>query len=996
MTSTPELSQTREDTSRSPRGPHRLRPGATVGRYRVLDALGRGGMSEVYAAYDPQLDRGVALKIMRMERGGDAHHRLQQEGRALARLGHRNVVTVHDVGRFGEELFVAMEHVHGTTLAGWLETERSWSAILRRLVEAGEGLVAAHAAGVIHRDFKPANVMVERETERVVVVDFGLARLDRNPSQEHDRPRAEGPSKLTESTYSAVGTPAYMAPELLQGGRATPASDQFAFCVSAYEALFGRRPFDGRHLLELAEAMAAGPRPAPERTEVPTAVVRAVTRGLSAEPDQRHPSLDALLDEFRAVLVPPRSRRGWWLAAGATAALGGALTWATLNDPQEQCLAPLIQERQARWNDEIRVQVEEALTGSGRPHAEQTTPRVIARMHRATERWDETARAACAAEPSLRSARAHATTTCLVRALTRVEVTTEQLVTAAHSPQVADHALDLVVALPDPAQCTHEVIAADDADPAGHHDDAAVIEATARSAAARVVGQASTALTHADEAVTLGQDGASGRALADAYLERGHARDATAAYDEALADYAAAAATALRFELPRRHALATMELLRVSGDRLRSFDVADHWHTLAEAATSRFASDDPLHAKLAWVTGTVKWRQGDLPAADEALARAEVGYEAQPEKLAGVLTERSMVADRSGEPERARALIGRALEIRREFFGPTHPAVADALADLAVIAGRSSQLEEALRLGRQALEIYETGVDPSHPHVATIVMNMGLELTSVGRDDEALALFDRAVKLRQQAFGDDSLLVTYARSSRAPALAAVGRMDEAVADLERVIDRLGREFGDDHRDLMAPLTSLGNLEAERGHLDRALVHHERAHAIATTVHDATHPAVGIAAQNIGELRARSGDCATARRWLEQALDIFATKLGPDRDEVGYPLTALGACDVAQGRPDDALPRLRRAVEIRAKVPSSPIERARSLLTLAEALHAADPSDPTAATRRAEGLALFPDDDANAEHAREQTLGWIEEIAGRSGFSDSTPDAIRSP
>jgi serine/threonine protein kinase len=232
--------------------PEPLARGTQVGRYVLLDAVGSGGMGVVYAAYDPELDRKVAIKLLRFDRlGSEAGERdrlrLQREAQAIARLSHPNVVHVYDVGTFGDQVFVAMEFVAGRTLRQWAEEEpRPWREVVDRFALAGRGLAAAHAAGLIHRDFKPDNVLLG-DDGRVRVVDFGLARpAGQQPAPEGERTPSGGTlaHPLTEWGV-VVGTPAYMAPEQLRGEASDERSDQLSFCVSLYETLYGERPFPG-------------------------------------------------------------------------------------------------------------------------------------------------------------------------------------------------------------------------------------------------------------------------------------------------------------------------------------------------------------------------------------------------------------------------------------------------------------------------------------------------------------------------------------------------------------------------------------------------------------------------------------------------------------------------------------------------------------------------------------------------------------------------------
>lgn len=281
--------------------------GATVGRYVVQGGLGSGAMGIVYTARDPDLGRDVALKVMREDgvatsSSSGSRGRLLREAQAMAKLAHPDVITVYDVGTFGDDVFIAMELVDGTTLGEWMRTPRTWREVLAVMRRAGEGLAAAHAAGIVHRDFKPENVLVARDG-RVRVTDFGLAREARSPdsapaaSQEDV---ASGASALAHTrTGTLAGTPAYMAPEVIAGKPADARSDLFAFCVTFHEALYGRRPFEGKTLPEIASSIEAGRIRAPLRDErVPGWLRRAIVRGLGARPEDRPPSMRALLEEL--------------------------------------------------------------------------------------------------------------------------------------------------------------------------------------------------------------------------------------------------------------------------------------------------------------------------------------------------------------------------------------------------------------------------------------------------------------------------------------------------------------------------------------------------------------------------------------------------------------------------------------------------------------------------------------------------------------------------
>ena len=302
-----------------------LAPGTRVGRYQILERVGRGGMGEVYAAYHPDLDRKIAIKVVHESGTGTAERqaRLLREARSIARLQHPNVVTVYDAGAVGDRVYVAMEFVDGLTIDRWLEAApRSSREILRAFIAAGRGLAAAHAAGLVHRDFKPQNVMITRDGA-VRVMDFGLVRsADGEPPSIVDvaeTPETAPASPLLTRAGTIVGTPAYMAPEQFRGDVADARSDQFSFCVALYEALHGERPFQGENVLSLSMNVTEGEfRPTSSSSnDVPLWIRRPLLRGLRVDPNRRHPSMDALIAALEA--DPAIKRRQRLLTAASIA-----------------------------------------------------------------------------------------------------------------------------------------------------------------------------------------------------------------------------------------------------------------------------------------------------------------------------------------------------------------------------------------------------------------------------------------------------------------------------------------------------------------------------------------------------------------------------------------------------------------------------------------------------------------------------------------------------
>ncbi|MBL4683425.1 MAG: serine/threonine protein kinase, partial [Nannocystaceae bacterium] len=361
-----------------------------IGRFRISGELGRGGMGQVLAGFDAQLERKVAIKLLHKEIGAEHSARLEREAKALAKLSHPNVVQVYEVGIHEDRLFVAMELVKGATLRAWLgDGKRSVAEVLALFVAAGRGLAAAHDAGLIHRDFKPDNVLVG-DDGRPRVLDFGLAREHWRRSEEPDPvsgPPAvqlddqlddqldqlddqlgwldtRQPTMLT-SVGAILGTPAYMSPEQFMGAATSPATDQFSFCVALWEALYGERPFGGESMRALAAAVLSG-RIDAAKHRGPARLRRAVERGLATDVERRWPDMDALLAELEHIRTAPLRRKRSAVVGVALAIAAFTGGWSLLRDPAGVtsvagsgpiACPPAAQRTAGIWDDETRARL---------------------------------------------------------------------------------------------------------------------------------------------------------------------------------------------------------------------------------------------------------------------------------------------------------------------------------------------------------------------------------------------------------------------------------------------------------------------------------------------------------------------------------------------------------------------------------------------------------------------------------------------------------------
>ncbi len=391
--------------------------GAVLDRFTIREKLGEGGMGIVVAAHDPTLDRAVAIKLLHTrlvtdDRASEPAVRLLREAQAMAGLAHDNVVTVHEVGESDGQFFIVMELVAGGTLTEWLGEPRSWREVIAMFVQAGRALAAAHEHGLVHRDFKPDNVLVTPDgTARVS--DFGLVSTE---SAEVDALGAIMPGRdgvdaspmlqtLTR-TGAILGTPRFMSPEQHQGRPCTRKSDQFAFCVALYQALYGQYPFAGETLPELAASVTGEKlRPPPPDSDVPPRLFALLERGVAFDPADRFESMDAVLDELAAVVDAsgPRRRSRAWPALAAVAVAAPVAFFGVRGGCQTEDACPDADQEIAKsWNDDQRARITRAFEASTNPAAPEARDRLLARLDTHAAAWTTMHRAACDAHAEQR------------------------------------------------------------------------------------------------------------------------------------------------------------------------------------------------------------------------------------------------------------------------------------------------------------------------------------------------------------------------------------------------------------------------------------------------------------------------------------------------------------------------------------------------------------------------------------------------------------------
>jgi tetratricopeptide (TPR) repeat protein len=861
--------------------------GAQLGRYLVLDRVARGGYGVVYSAYDPELDRRVALKLLRSDGGEQRQEELLQEARAMARLSHPNVLPVHDVGTIDGRVFMAVELVEGETLESWLsQGHHGLGEILRVFAEAGRGLEAAHAAGLVHRDFKPSNVLIGKDA-RAQVTDFGLA----TPSGESGSDSA-----------SAPGTPAYMAPEQNDATAVIDArADQFSFCVALFEAVHGARPFVGDTAEELARASRSGSVVEPSRGRGPPRWLKQVLiRGLSPDPAARWPSMRALVDE----LGKDRSwgRRAVGLVAiGALA--GGGLYLATARDP-ELCAGSKAK-LAVVWNDERRATLESAFLGSGLPFAADTSTTVARAFDGWSGAWAAAYRDACE-DTHLRGeqseARLDARMSCLDHQLGEMDAVVSELAKA--KDQAIQHAVAAAYSLPSASACDDgELLARLHAPNSDPTLDSQIEQATLRLAevrALRQTGQMQEAESAAQELLSTVTTLERLDLQAKALHEHGQVLRELGRHEEARDVYYRGLAAAKRGGALPTEARLWTGLVYLVGRKLDQPQEGLRLAELAQASIDAAPSDPVVAASLGSARGVVLRAAGRNDDAGVVLEEAllvwrDVVDETDP-RLAAVEIDLGNVYLERTDHVAAASHYQRALEIFHRALGPHHPHVAKALMNLCGAKIYAGEYEQARRHCQRALQVREATLPVHHPEIAETVMNLGSVALELNDLEEASKLYARGSEILEKTVGPDHVHFAVALGNRSTIDCKRGHYELGLAGQRRALAIRLSAFPKHHPHVISSRQTFAECLLESGDADAALSQYEQ--LLADTV-DAPESSRRKAADARFEMAEIAWEHGSRRRAVEVARDaarIYA-QLGEIPDHVA---TWLDAHEASQG------------------------------------------------------------------------------------------------
>lgn len=892
-------------------------PEQKVGRFVPIRLLGKGGMGAVYSAYDEQLNRRVALKVLRANRSGfaEAHARILREAQAMAQLSHPNVAQIYDVGDYHGQLFIAMEYIEGVTLTTWLkERPRGWQEVLPAFLSSGEGLHAAHLAGMVHRDFKPDNVMLG-DDGRVRVMDFGLARLDMGePNSLSTASTSTGADRsaqpLTE-TGALLGTPGYMAPEQRAGHPVDAKADQYSFCVALYEALYGVSPFDEKTLTNDSYGGENSDfRPA--MRQVPRWIHRAIMRGLEDDPQSRWPSMAPLLTALR----DNPSRRRWRMVGLGLALVGLSGVWGWRHIEHEQRVAKCKSEgAQAKqlWNPDVRQGVHSAMLASGLPFAAHAFEFLAPRLDSFAMEWSSAARETCMQArvmSAMDDAAYHRAQVCLGERLMGFS----ELVSALSHPDrgAVTRATTAVTSLPSVSSCRDrrqlwkaDVIETPDI------ESLKVSRALAHASALQLTAD----FTQAVDASAIAKEQARAVGapvqLAQARVLRGSILAEQDRADEARAELESAYLTALKFGADEVAAQAAQSLVFVVGHKQSNHAEGLLWGRVAEVTFHRLAKDTARYTSgLLSNLALVHSEQGEYALARDMYRQAlaqdiELYGSAHPE-LTVPLTNLGLMYIDIGEPGAAYDPLHTAYALSARFYGPEHPETARALLHLGFVFEKAGAYDEAEASFRRALEIFgqSPGIGPGW--TAGVLNDLAAISQSRGDYDESRLLLQASLDATERAYGKRHIEYASALHNLGAVLDALGRSADARSLGQQALLLRLQLVGRSHPSVAKSLFLIGLTYKSDGTLAKANEYFEEARTVAEQAFGPHHPEVALPLRGLAAIAEERESYTEAQDYLKRALTILESTLGDAHPDIADVLIELGEVELQTGESGNAL------------------------------------------------------------------------------------------
>ena len=866
--------------------------GTQFGRYVILDLQGAGGMGVVYSAYDPKLDRRVALKLLRptAEDAADAGARLLREAQALAKLKHPNVVGVHDSGILGDVVFVEMELVDGLTLDAWAK-DRPWREVLEAYVQAGRALAAVHGVGLIHRDFKPSNAIVDPDG-RVRVLDFGVARASSDPYDDAPTnpaagnsgddvvlaPRADVPAVPETEWGKATGTPSFMPPEQWRGHAIDARADQYAFASSLFRDFYGVLPFSQPTAAMMVSAWTRGPVLARlPGSRVPAYVYRALVRALAFAPMDRFATMDELLDALQRDPAAALRRRVMAAVAFVAVILGAMGAYRYVH-AREAGACGASEKLAGAWDADKIGRVHDALTKSAKPSTGEVWSRTKRLLDEYALAWVKMRTEACQearhASRQVEDAALGARLVCLDWRLRELRALTDLLSTESNLGHGSIDAATALVPIADCANAAMRDAVRPYEDPAVRARVDAVRTKVAEADARRLAGRAKSARPIAAAAVEEARTTNVTAAVAHALLTRGRVEDADGDYKKASATLEEAVWAAEAARDDPTLVSATTSLAFLTGYRFEDTAGGARWEKHAMAALERLGAPDGPAAEVAAMRASLAGRRLDLTEqlahAQRALDLSVRAHGPKDRKVAGA--ENSIAIAFAGLAREDDAMIHyeREREILEQALGPTHPDCATPLINEANVHSRRGDEAAALGLYRRALAIREPAVGSDHPSVALILHNIALAQITLGDLAEGRLTLERSMAIRRKVFGEEHQLIASSLSTLADIDGRLHKYGDARSQYTRSIEMSEKLGGRENPSVCAALLGLADVCLREKKPAEALALGERALAIRVKKLGAEHPDTASSLTMIGRSHIALGNAARATPLLEHA------------------------------------------------------------------------------------------------------------------------------
>ncbi len=825
-----------------------LDAGTKIDRYVIHDLIGRGGMGFVYSADDPDLGRQVAIKLLRASAApGDAaslgQARLMREAQAMALVSHPNVMPVYDVGRYGESVFVAMELVRGLTLDKWVKAKpRPWREVLQMFLQAGRGLQAAHAAGLVHRDFKPANVLIG-EDERPRVTDFGIARSLRavekpisgdTTSGEHERPSSSSSNLDTPLTRAGalMGSPGYMAPEQYAGLQTSPATDQFSFCVALYEALYGKRPFHGSTLAELAHSATRGQVPPPPKgTSVPPWLHRVIAKGLSPAPEARHASMTALLEAL-AQDPAQKLRNRLWAAGVVLLVVGSAGAVIGTQVSQQRACRGADALLRGVWDDTARAKGKQAFEATGKSYAPLAWDHARAEMDTYARAWAAARTEACAAT-RVRGEQTEAVMLARFECLDhrKDELSALAQAYAAADVETVDRAYGAASRLSDIGTCANARADRKQPPPEAKEAVEQLSRELAQGRSLTSAGKFDAARERISSAVQIAravklpaQLGEAEYALGELERETRRLAKSNEAHLRAIQNAEAAGDD----EVSARALIALVSLV---GWRLERPQEGLAFAQLARGKIDRLGGDRKLEAALAEATGDAQWQAGERVAALDSYRGALKEFSALegPEGIDVVRLRSSIgwVLMEQGHTAEARVELTTAKELREKLLGPDHPSLVASWNELGEIAMSSGETGEAVKCFERALALARAAHGNDSLSTARMALNLAHGLEEDDRAVEGEPLVDHASEIAERHADTPTSFKIQALRARGVIAAAKRQWDDAERFGRAALELASRANGPKHPETAEQAVALARVLAAKRRWAEALELYDR-------------------------------------------------------------------------------------------------------------------------------------------------------------------------